>query len=457
MSARIAWRLVLLAIVAFGCTKLKANRCDHGTDCPSGQCNPSTLECVPTDGGVGGTGGLGGAGGSAGTHGTGGTPFTCPTANCKGATPICDVDAGSCRGCNTETAAACGSLDAGTPLCVPSDAGAKAGMCVGCISNSDCTTHQAPLCDLSTGTCKPCADSSGCAAKDATSPVCVPGDAGALAGMCVGCLSNSDCAASTTKPICGSTNSCVPCQIDSDCSGTGAGICIKDGHCATVAETIYVKYDTSVCSDSPMATANAGTGAQPFCTMQPVAMYLSPTRDLVIVSGTVSAATWSYNNNVSGGLLSIVGQDSAQIASSTTPGFSQQGGGVYIRAVKFSPSASIGIKSTGGSLALDGVTVDGCMGGGIFLSGTTFDIEKTTVTKNGPGAQGTSGGVNISTAGTGSKLNLVTIQNNNQIGITCDVAVAATGVYVMSNMGGNIAMNCGFSSCANLAAGCGAP
>jgi hypothetical protein len=191
--------------------------------------------------------------------------------------------------------------------------------------------------------------------------------------------------------------------------------------------------------------------------MQPVTTYLSQARDLVIVSGTVSGATWSYNNNVPGGLLSIVGQAGAQIASSTSPGFSLQGGSVYLRAVKFSPSASIGIKSTGGTITLDGVTVDSCMGGGIFLSGTTFDIENTTVTNNGPGSQGTSGGTNISTAGTGSKLNLVTIKNNNQIGITCDGAIAATGVYVMSNTGGNIATDCNFSSCPTVGTGCGAP
>ena len=191
--------------------------------------------------------------------------------------------------------------------------------------------------------------------------------------------------------------------------------------------------------------------------MPPVQTYLSPTRDLVIVSGTVTAPTWSYNDNVTGGLLSIVGQATAQIASSTSPGFSLQGGSVYIRAVRFSPSASIGIKSTGGSLTLDGVTVDSCMGGGIFLSGTTFDIENTTVMNNGPGAQGTSGGMNVTTIGAGSKLNLVTIQNNNQIGITCDGPIAATGVYVMSNTGGDIAKSCGFSSCSSLATGCGAP
>ena len=515
MSARGGWGFVLIAIAAFSCTKLKHNRCDQGSDCPSKQCDPSTLECVPFDGGTGGAGGLGGVGGAAGSKGTGGTPFTCATANCGGKTPICDVDAGSCRGCNAEKTTACVSLDGGTPLCVPGDAGPMAGMCVSCLSNTDCKTPQAPICNLSTGTCEACGDSNACATnypskpvcvttatatlmkgmcvgclldthcttpqtpicsvdtgtcegcdaagatacatKETKKPVCAKNASGALAkGTCVGCLANSDCSNNSLTPIC-SSNSCVGCSADTDCSGMGSGICIKDGHCATVAETIYVKNDTSVCNES--VSANAGTSAQPFCSMQPIPAYLSlsPARDLVIVSGLVAAPTWSYNDNVTGGLLSIVGQANAQIASSASPGFSLQGGKVYIRGVKFAPSGSIGIKSTGGAITLDGVTVDSCMGGGIVLSGTTFDIENTTVTSNGPGSQGTSGGMNVTTMGAGSKLNLVTIQNNKQIGITCDGKVAATGVFVMSNTGGDIANLCGFSSCSSLAAGCGAP
>jgi hypothetical protein len=513
VSVRWLCSLALLATAAFGCTKLNANRCDQTSDCvQSGYTCNSMKYCAPADGGVGGGGSDGGAVKDGSMDRL--PPFSCADHFCPDATPICNMAARSCEKCTDSSA--CQKLDSTRPLCVAGDAGPMPGMCVSCLSNKDCnTTPQAPICNLSTGTCQACADSNACATKDASKPVCVTtatatlmkgmcvsclldthcttpqtpicsldtgtcegcDTAGATAcatkdtkkpvcakdasgtpakGTCVGCLANSDCSGTPTTPIC-SSNICVGCRADSDCSGMGSGICIKDGHCATVAETIYVKNDTSTCNDPSSVSANAGTSAQPFCSMQPVTMYLSQARDLVIVSGTVSGATWTYNNNVTGGMLSVVGQSGAQIASSTTPGFSLQGGSVYIRAVKFSPSASIGIKSTGGAITLDGVTVDSCMGGGIFLSGTTFDIENTTVTNNGPGSQGTSGGINISTAGTGSKLNLVTIKNNNQIGITCDGAIAATGVYVMSNTGGNIATNCNFSSCPTLVTGCGAP
>lgn len=99
------------------------------------------------------------------------------------------------------------------------------------------------------------------------------------------------------------------------------------------------------------------------------------------------------------------------------------------------------------------------MGGGILLGGAAFDIENTTVTNNGPGQQGTSGGIIISalpSAGP-AKLHLLTVENNKQIGVTCASAVqAADGVFATMNIGGDIAQSCGFSPCSSMGATCGA-
>jgi hypothetical protein len=463
----------------------------------------------------GGTGGSGG-GGAAGAKGTGGAPFTC--SSCTGKTPICDVDAGNCRGCNAEKTAACGSPDAGTPVCVPGDAGSMAGMCVGCLTNGDCKTPQAPICNTSTGTCQACADSSACATKDTTKPVCVTtATATLMKGMCVGCLMDTQCTTPQTpicsldtgtcegcdaagtnacatknsnKPVCVTTttatlakgtcvgclmnsdcsvppstavtpicksNSCAGCSADSDCSGMGSEICIEDGHCATVSETIYVKNDTASCTDAPSVSVNAGTSTQPFCSMQPVAMYLSTARDLVIVSGAVSGATtWSYNDNVTGGMLSIVGQAGAQIASSTAPAFSMQKGTVDIRAVTFSSSASLGISATGGTLLLQGASIDSCKAGGISLSNAAFDIENTTITNNGPGNQANVGGVSVTTPGTPSLFNLVTIEGNSPFGMSCGSPVQGTGVYATGNGSVQVATGCGITLCSSPGPTCGA-
>ncbi len=377
MSVRWMWSLALLATAAFGCSKLNSTRCDQNSDCPSQHCTTSTKTCVPVDGGAtgtGGTGGKGGGGGTAGSQGTGGTAFSCAVANCSGSTPFCDIDAGSCKGCEIDTNTCMNLDDGGTPVCVTTaDAGSGAtkGSCVRCLVNSDCS---------------------------ASTPVCVTatdGGAGPMQHTCVGCLSNSDCKG--TKPICDLTsNTCMACGQDSDCANVGPDICMTDGHCATDSETIYVQNNTATCTDTPSSAdggANAGTSKQPLCSMQPVITLLSPSRDLVVVngmSGTITGGSWTYADQIQQGQLSVVGQQNATIGSVSTPVFSMQSGTVSVRAVKFSPSASIGIKSTGGSLTLTGVTVDSCMGGGILLSGVTFDIERTTVTNNGPGPQGTS-------------------------------------------------------------------
>ncbi|HVV51041.1 MAG TPA: hypothetical protein VHO06_15340 [Polyangia bacterium] len=399
------WGLALLAVGALACTKLIAGRCEVDGDCGNSRmvCN-AMKTCVPkTDGGAAGAGGQGGA---AGSKGTGGTPFSCATAKCDPTTPICDVDAGKCRACNVEGATACGDLDAGTP-------------------------------------------------------VCAPGDAGALAGSCVGCLDNGDCHG--TKPICDVTNhTCIACGSDGDCKGVGPGVCMTDGHCASDAETIYVRGDPGTCSDTPSASdggSTAGTKAHPFCSLQPVPTFVSSGRTLVVVdgsSGIVTGGTWSYADQCQPGQLSIVGQNNAKIGSVSTPVFSMGSGTVSIRSVTFSLSASLGINATGGTLTLNDVTVDSCMGGGISLSGTTFHIENTTVTNDGPGANGTSGGMNITTAGTGSTLDLVTIEDNKPIGISCDGPIDATGIYVMANTGGQIATSCNLSSCPAPGSGCGA-
>jgi hypothetical protein len=489
-------RLCLFLIVAtLGCTKLLNGRCDTDGDCPTNYTCDNTKTCVAKTGvggaaGTGGAGGkagaaggmagsLGGAGGAAGSlGGAGGKPFTCPNTMCGGSKPICDVDAGACVVCE-KVPGSCGSADGGTPFCAPVDAGSKGGTCVGCLANSECK-GTTPICELgdagaSRNSCRMCASTSDCTQLSATTPVCVttanaPG--GAQRGTCVMCLMNSDCTAeggaTTTKPICELTmtnagtpvNTCRKCTADTECGGPG--VCMLDGHCATDAETIYVKNDgMTTCNDSPPdGSADAGTKAHPFCSMAPILGYVSTNRDLVLVDGStamvITVGTWIYADQASPNSLTIVGQQSPTIGTlSSNPLFNMSSGTVRIRGVTFSPSPSIGINATGGSLFLDGVTVDSCKGGGIVLNGATFDIENTTVTNNG--SSGTIGGVNISSAGAGSLLNLVTITNNKPAGITCGGGVNATGVYVMSNTGSQIVGLCGFNSCTQLGSGCGAP
>ncbi len=404
------WGLALLAVGALACTKFISGRCEVDGDCGNSQmvCN-AMKTCVPkTDGGAAGAGGQGGA---AGSKGTGGTPFSCATAKCDPTTPICDVDAGKCRACNVEGATACGDLDAGTP-------------------------------------------------------VCAPGDAGALAGSCVGCLDNGDCHG--TKPICDvTTHSCIACSADADCKGVGPGVCMTDGHCATDTETIYVRGDSTSCSDSPSASdsgSNAGTKTHPFCSMQPVPTFVSQSRDLVVVdgnNGTVAGGTWSYANQAQPGQLAIVGQNNATIGSISTPAFSLGSGTASIRQVTFSSVSSNGISALGGTLNLNHVTVENCKGG-IFLDGATFDIENTTVAMNGTAIDNnvTSwSGIFIKALVDGgtSMLHLVTVSDNSTIGVVCSGPISSSGVLGSGNQGGaEFTPSCQITNCTNAGPACGA-
>jgi hypothetical protein len=229
-----------------------------------------------------------------------------------------------------------------------------------------------------------------------------------------------------------------------------------DGHCATPAETLYVQ-NSGGCSDTD---ANAGTIGEPLCSMQPVTALLTPARNLVVVRGTVTAGTWTFTGQGSAS-LSIVGQQSAYFTATTAPAVSVQGGSVYMRGVKLTALASLGISAKGGTLALDTVTVDSCTGGGILVDGTAFDIRNTAITRNGPSSDLSWGGMRVaSLAASGSKnLHLVTIQMNNAPGLSCaaGAAIQGDGVLASSNMTGDVTSSCGVAACTVMSSTCGAP
>jgi hypothetical protein len=442
MNATRILTVMLGAVLLLGGACKNSKYCDDGSNsCPAAMtCNLMTHACMSGSGGAGGAGGEtdGGAGsggktdGGSGGGGSGGHPFRCDaSAQCSerndGAAPVCELDAASCVGCVVDMDC---TEDSTKPIC---GGGHTCGQCV-------------------MGTTNQCAGHSG-------KTVC------SRSGSCVECVTSNDCTADKTRPICGSTNQCQPCVADSECVSKGAtdpGVCMSqtDGHCATPAETIYVQNTmtgTTICSDTAVG---AGTISQPFCTMQPVPAALTTTLDLVVVRGTVSAGTSVFMGQ-GAPATSIVGQQSAFIASAASPGLAMQSGSIYIRGITFSPSASIGISATGGMLRLDTVTIDSCKGGGIFLDHTAFEIDNTKVTNNGPGQQGATswGGILVNSlpASGLTKLDLVTIQANKPVGLTCSNGISGVGVLASGNTGGvDVSPTCGVNDCITASPTCGA-
>jgi hypothetical protein len=233
-----------------------------------------------------------------------------------------------------------------------------------------------------------------------------------------------------------------------------------DGHCATQGETIYVQKIVGTCMDSGPSDPLAGTASQPLCSMPLVSGLLASNRNLVVVRGTVTAGSWTFASQGSPN-LSIVGQQSAFIAAADAPALNVQSGSVYVRGVKVSASAAICVNATGGSLALDTVTVDSCLDGGIFVNGAAFDIRNTTITQNGPSSDLSWGGMRVASlpAAGAKNLHLVTIQNNKAPGLSCasGAPIQGDGVLASGNMTGDVTPSCGITACTPMSSTCGAP
>jgi MYXO-CTERM domain-containing protein len=120
--------------------------------------------------------------------------------DCSGATPTCDTTSHTCRACQTN--ADCTNNPAG-PAC--DTTGMKAGSCVLCAVDADCTSMATPRCDTVSNTCVACLTSADCAVP---TPVCNG------ANLCVGCLTSADCS-TAMAPVCDpSSSQCEPCAND---------------------------------------------------------------------------------------------------------------------------------------------------------------------------------------------------------------------------------------------------
>ena len=310
-----------------------------------------------------------------------------------------------------------------------------------------------------------------CPVCSGTTPVCV-------GVTCVECASSTDCASDPTKPICDTNaHSCVACSSDDQCVaklGPNPGVCMahQNGHCAIDAETIYVEPKPSPACNNVLLSDSDGTAALPLCNIDLARRVLASDsaqaqpRTLVRLRGTLNAAMAPFTRTPGRPEVSIVGQQSAVIAGGAQPGLDLQSGLFYVRGLKISPSASIGINAAPGAtdsltLRLDGVTIDSCQKGGLFLGGAAFDVRNTVVTNNGPGQAGATawGGILVNALPTGgtAQLTLVTVENNKQVGIACAGPVTGTGVFAANNTGGiEVGSACGITTCPTRSSTCGA-
>jgi hypothetical protein len=165
--------------------------------------------------------------------------------DCSGATPICDATSNTCRACG-ETAD-CVTRDPAQPICITDTADTRIGQCLECLSSADCGVAE-PIC--AAGSCRACASSTECEARNEATPICVTDTADPLAGQCTaaGCLP-ATMACDTGNDLCCAGLTCqadvgggFTCQAPPACLTTGmqcspaADLCCTGLSCQTDTE-----------------------------------------------------------------------------------------------------------------------------------------------------------------------------------------------------------------------------
>jgi hypothetical protein len=345
-----------------------------------------------------------------------------------------------------------------------------------CLTSTQCVGRDGSagnVCEPDAGACVECL-STNATACTGSKPVC-------MGTMCVQCLPNMADACTGTTPICVGTT-CVRCSKDADCMGPG--ICMTDGHCAPDGEIVYVEFKETGC------TAANGSLANPYCTPTEgvSALAANATKKVIVIRGAVNGpmvlASASATPLVLGRQNGL--GEAGQIVTAVGTGITASAGEVLVRdlevvgggsgsskgivasglstklklvSVKVSLGMGLGVQAdSGADLAMDRCTVENNSRGGILVDHASFDIRNTTVAGNGPGTLGaiTWGGILISEPASGlNQLQLVTVQNNKAIGVSCSAAVSNMGVLASMNVTGDINQTCGFSSCGTAGASCG--
>jgi hypothetical protein len=130
-----------------------------------------------------------------------------------------------------------GNVDAHTTSCIPPCAGAEvcdpsSGLCVGCLSDANCTDPTMAACAMDTQSCSMCAMTSQCAHLPST-PVC-------HSGTCVQCNTNDDCDATHG---CNASHMCVPVVAG---SGMLCHECLRDSECPSGQLCVPMSYSGAV-------------------------------------------------------------------------------------------------------------------------------------------------------------------------------------------------------------------
>ncbi len=352
--AGVVFAACLLAMLLCGCVVDNPAFCAAADECDTGStCDLVANRCVPNGDGDG-------------------DGDACQTdAQCSGASPVCDLDARSCRACAGPDSAGdgeCASIDPDRSVCGPS------GAC---------------------GQCR--APGVGCA--DASEPVC--GDD----AVCRGCDSDSECAAlDAAAPSCGPDGACVECTAGADCA---SGVCDPAAFaCVDEVDVVFVApdgVDGTACGgpETPCESLNSPLGA--------LAKVSATRRFVLLEPGSYREAVTVNTAALAADRVTLLGRDTGPGAELTPPSSPQSpaltvtdGKQVAVANLELRGAQSHGVACSGSTTRLDltNVTAQSNQGFGVHAEDCTLGLTAVTSTSNGLGGLSVDGGTATASGGT---------------------------------------------------------
>lgn len=274
----------------------------------------------------------------------------------------------------------------------------------GCVTNEQCTSPGATVCDTTASVCVECTGDQA-AACTGGKPVC------SGTKTCVQCTPEQNAACTGTTPVCGMNNQCQKCSAHAQCSSSA---CLIDGSCANQTDVAYV-------APPPLGSDNTACTKVTPCTS--VSKALQTNRRYLKFSGVTDEGdeVVSINNQD----VTLLADPNAQLTKTKNGLLLEVRGSSHVTIYDLtitgaSGAAGIGISvpaGSTGSLELHRVNVTNNTAGGILVAGSSFTVSQSTISSN----QG--GGISV-TSGTFAIVGNVFFNNGGNSGNVGGVAIS---------------------------------
>ena len=315
----------------------------------------------------------------------------------------------------------------------------------------------------------PCSEKADCAGQEGK-PACSELSEATGTGICVQCTAMDSAACLGATPLCGADNLCRGCGKHTDCASTA---CLPDGSCAAETMVAYVAATgagTACTKAAPCGTLTAAIAkAQAYVKVAASGAAITDTQVTIIDNKAVTILADEGakvdRSNDGGAVLKVQGTADVKIFDLEITGASGGGGnGIDVDAsgtpklaltrVKITANQGLGLSAQGGAVTISQSTISGNIGGGISITGATFDITNNFIYRNGNPSTSSIGGLFVRPMGQ-SRLERNTIVDNQADagsatagGAFCDVpGFIAAGNIIFRNVGGPAANVQTFGSC----------